>query len=87
MECLLLSVLLEPFRIRTLGKIEIENSPKQFPAEKWFRSKAQLTIIMITRPEFRHLHPNNNLILWKLLPAFNNILQLGKVKCWLMYED
>ena len=52
MECLLLSVLLEPFRIRTVRKLEIENSPKQFLVEKWCRSKAQLIIIMITRPEF-----------------------------------
>ena len=34
MECLLPSVLLEPFRIRTVRKLEIENSPKQFPVEK-----------------------------------------------------
>ena len=52
MECLLLSVLLERFRIRTVRKLEIENSPKQFLVEKWCRSKAQLIVIMITRPEF-----------------------------------
>ena len=87
MECLLLSVPLELFRIRTVRKLEIENSPKQFPVEKWCRSKEQLIIIMITRPEFFHLHLNNNLNLWKLFPAFTNTLQLGKVKCWSMYVD
>ena len=57
MESLLPSVLVEPFPIRTVRKLEIENSPKHFPEETRCRSRAQLIIIMIKRPEFPTISP------------------------------